>query len=59
MSKNGDIELIDEVREHVRRIAGVAGIDRIIVLPWVPGQGFSSREEILKLFADRVMARVG
>jgi hypothetical protein len=36
----------------------VAGIDRIIVLPPVPGQGFSSREEILKLFADEVMARV-
>lgn len=48
-----------EVREQVRRIAGVAGISRIIVLPQVPGQGFHSREEILRLFADQVMARLG
>jgi hypothetical protein len=29
------------------------------MLPQVPGQGFSSRDEILKLFADQVSARDG
>jgi 5,10-methylenetetrahydromethanopterin reductase len=48
----------EEVLAQVRRVATVPEIRRIIVLPQVPGQGFSEREEILKLFADEVMAKV-
>jgi 5,10-methylenetetrahydromethanopterin reductase len=48
----------DEVREQVRGITGVAGIARIILLPQVPGQAFVEREQVLRLFADQVMARV-
>ncbi|HXH83158.1 MAG TPA: LLM class flavin-dependent oxidoreductase [Candidatus Tectomicrobia bacterium] len=48
----------DEVVEQVRRVATVPGIARIVILPQVPGQGFGTREEILTLFADEVMARV-
>jgi hypothetical protein len=40
-------------------VAGVRGIDRIAILPQAPGQGFQPRDEILKMFADGVMARVG
>jgi alkanesulfonate monooxygenase SsuD/methylene tetrahydromethanopterin reductase-like flavin-dependent oxidoreductase (luciferase family) len=48
----------DEVREQVRGIMGVAGVGRIILLPQVPGQDFVQREQVLRLFADEVMARV-
>ncbi|HET7876299.1 MAG TPA: LLM class flavin-dependent oxidoreductase [Methylomirabilota bacterium] len=48
-----------EVREQVRRIASVPEIRRIIILPQVPGRGFLEREQILRLFADEVMAKVG
>jgi alkanesulfonate monooxygenase SsuD/methylene tetrahydromethanopterin reductase-like flavin-dependent oxidoreductase (luciferase family) len=49
----------DEVREQVRRVMTVPEIGRIILLPQVPGAGFDSREHILTLFAEEVMARVG
>jgi len=49
----------DEVLEQVRRVQQVPGVSRIIVLPQVPGHGFAEREEILRLFAGEVMARVG
>jgi alkanesulfonate monooxygenase SsuD/methylene tetrahydromethanopterin reductase-like flavin-dependent oxidoreductase (luciferase family) len=47
-----------EVVEQVRRVATVPEIGRIIILPQVPGQGFSEREEILTTFADEVMAKI-
>ena len=49
----------DEVREQVRRVMTVPEIGRIILLPQVPGTGFESREHILTLFAEEVMAHVG
>ena len=49
----------EEVRDQVQRVAGVRGIDRIAILPQAPGQGFQERDEILRMFADGVMARVG
>ena len=48
----------DDVREQVQRVAGVGGINRIILLPQVPGQDFVDREQVLRLFADQVMARL-
>ena len=48
----------DDVREQVRRVMTVPEIGRIILLPQVPGMGFDSREHILTLFAEEVMARV-
>ena len=42
----------DEVVAQVRRIIEVREVGRIIILPQVPGAGFSEREAILKLFAD-------
>jgi len=48
----------DEVREQVRAIMGVPGVGRIILLPQVPGQAFVEREQVLRLFAEQVMARV-
>jgi 5,10-methylenetetrahydromethanopterin reductase len=48
----------EKVREQVERVANVAGIDRIAILPQVPGQGFLQRERILRMFAEEVMARV-
>jgi 5,10-methylenetetrahydromethanopterin reductase len=48
----------EEVREQVERVASVPGIDRIAILPQAPGEGFAPREEILRLFADGVMARL-
>jgi 5,10-methylenetetrahydromethanopterin reductase len=48
----------DEVREQVRRVMTVPEIDRIIILPQNPGQGFLERESILRTFADEVMARL-
>lgn len=47
-----------EVVEQVRRVATVPEIRRIIILPQVPGPGFSEREEILTTFADEVMAKI-
>jgi 5,10-methylenetetrahydromethanopterin reductase len=48
----------EEVREQVRAIMGVEGVGRIILLPQVPGQDFVEREEVLRLFAEQVMARL-
>jgi 5,10-methylenetetrahydromethanopterin reductase len=48
----------EEVREQVRAIIGVGGVGRIILLPQVPGQDFVEREEVLRLFAEQVMARL-
>ena len=43
----------------MERVASVRGIGRIAILPQVPGEGFQQREEILRMFAEGVMARVG
>jgi 5,10-methylenetetrahydromethanopterin reductase len=48
----------DDVREQVQRVVGVRGVNRIILLPQVPGQDFVQREQVLRLFADEVMARL-
>jgi 5,10-methylenetetrahydromethanopterin reductase len=48
----------EDVRAQVERLAGVGGVGRIILLPQVPGQDFVEREQVLRLFADRVMARL-
>ena len=48
----------EEVRAQVERVARVPGIDRIAILPQVPGQGFQQREQVLRMFAEDVMARV-
>jgi 5,10-methylenetetrahydromethanopterin reductase len=48
----------EEVREQVERVASVNGIDRIAILPQAPGDGFQPREQILRLFAEDVMAKV-
>ncbi|MGH7324564.1 MAG: LLM class flavin-dependent oxidoreductase [Candidatus Rokuibacteriota bacterium] len=47
-----------EVVEQVRRVMQVPEVSRVIILPQVPGRGFGEREEILRLFAEEVMARV-
>lgn len=47
-----------EAVDQVRRVATVPEIARIVILPQVPGGGFGEREEMLRLFADEVMARV-
>jgi len=49
----------DEIVERVRAIAKIPQVSRIAVLPQVPGDRLTDREEILRLFADQVMARVG
>ena len=49
----------EEVQAQVRRVMTVPEIGRIILLPQVPGMGFDSRESILTLFAEEVMARLG
>jgi 5,10-methylenetetrahydromethanopterin reductase len=48
----------EEVREQVLAITGVGGVGRIILLPQVPGQDFVEREDVLRLFAEQVMARL-
>jgi 5,10-methylenetetrahydromethanopterin reductase len=48
----------EEVRERVRRIMTVPEIDRVIVLPQAPGEGFIAREQHFTLFAEEVMARL-
>jgi 5,10-methylenetetrahydromethanopterin reductase len=48
-----------EVVEQVGRIAReVPEIGRIIILPQVPGDAYLGRDEILRMFAEEVMARV-
>jgi alkanesulfonate monooxygenase SsuD/methylene tetrahydromethanopterin reductase-like flavin-dependent oxidoreductase (luciferase family) len=47
-----------EVVEQVRRLRDVPEIGRVIILPQVPEQEFIPREDILRLFADEVMARL-
>ncbi len=49
----------EEVLGQVRRVMEVPAVSRIIILPQVPGTGFSEREATLKLFAEEVIARVG
>jgi 5,10-methylenetetrahydromethanopterin reductase len=46
-----------EVREQARRVMQVREVKRVIILPQVPGSGVE-REDILRLFADEVMARL-
>ncbi len=47
-----------EIVEQVGRIAReVPEIGRIIILPQVPGDAYLGRDEILKMFADEVVAR--
>jgi 5,10-methylenetetrahydromethanopterin reductase len=48
----------EEVAAQVRRVMEVPSIGRIIILPQVPDRAFVDREEILKVFAEEVMARV-
>jgi 5,10-methylenetetrahydromethanopterin reductase len=48
----------EEVREQVLGIMNVGGVGRIILLPQVPGQDFVQREDVLRLFAEQVMARL-
>ena len=48
----------EEVRDQVRRVMTVPEIGRIILLPQVPGAGFDTREHILTLFAEEVIARL-
>ena len=48
----------DDVREQVQLVASVGGVNRVILLPQVPGQDFVQREQVLRLFADEVMARL-
>jgi len=48
----------EEVREQVLAIMGVGGVGRIILLPQVPGQDFVEREDVLRLFAEQVIARL-
>ncbi len=48
----------EDVREQVQRVAAVGGVRRIILLPQVPGHDFVEREQVLRLFADHVMARL-
>jgi alkanesulfonate monooxygenase SsuD/methylene tetrahydromethanopterin reductase-like flavin-dependent oxidoreductase (luciferase family) len=48
-----------EVAERVGAISGVPGLQRLVMVPQVPGQGFVEREELLREFADTVMGRVG
>ena len=47
----------DDVRMQVDRLAGVAGLTRVIAFPQAPGTGFAAREEILKMFAEAVASR--
>jgi hypothetical protein len=42
----------------VQRVASLGGVNRIILLPQVPSQDFVEREQVLRLFADHVMARL-
>jgi len=39
-------------------VASLGGVNRIILLPQVPGQDFVEREQVLRLFADQVLARL-
>jgi 5,10-methylenetetrahydromethanopterin reductase len=48
----------EDVREQVRALQAVKGLGRVIILPQVPDRAFVDREEILRLFADEVMARL-
>jgi 5,10-methylenetetrahydromethanopterin reductase len=47
-----------DVVEQVRRIMDVSEIGRIIILPQVPEVGFLPREDILRMFAHEVIARL-
>ncbi len=48
----------DEVVEPVRRVRQVPGVNRIIILPQVPGRDFDALEDMFRLFAEEVTACV-
>lgn len=48
----------EDVAEQVRRVMQVPEIGRIIILPQAPAGDFTSREDILRMFAQEVMAKV-
>lgn len=48
----------EEVRGQVERLRAVSGLSRVIVFPQAPDAGFGTREAIVTMFADEVMARV-
>jgi 5,10-methylenetetrahydromethanopterin reductase len=47
----------DDIGAQVARLAGVAGLTRVIAFPQAPGAGFAAREEILTMFADALLRR--
>ena len=48
----------EEVRRQVSGIMGVEGVKHIVITPQVPGEGFIEREEIFRMFAEEVIARI-
>jgi 5,10-methylenetetrahydromethanopterin reductase len=48
----------EDLVEQVRRLREVPEISRVILLPQVSGAGFMTRDEILTMFANEVMARL-
>lgn len=48
----------DEVVAQVRPLAQVPEVGRVIILPQVPDQDFMRREDILRMFADEVVAKL-
>jgi 5,10-methylenetetrahydromethanopterin reductase len=48
----------DDLVERIRAIEALTEIRRIAILPQVPGEAFTERERIVRMFADEVMARV-
>ncbi len=48
----------EDVVAQVRRLQEVPEISRVIILPQVPDRDFIPREDILRMFADEVMARL-
>jgi 5,10-methylenetetrahydromethanopterin reductase len=47
----------DDIGAQVARLAGVAGLTRVIAFPQAPGAGFAAREEILTMFAGALLRR--
>jgi 5,10-methylenetetrahydromethanopterin reductase len=48
----------EDVAAQVRRLREVPEIGRVIILPQVPDKDFPPREDILRMFADEVMAKL-
>jgi 5,10-methylenetetrahydromethanopterin reductase len=46
-----------DVGAQIARLAGVAGLTRVIAFPQAPGAGFAAREELLTMFAETVLSR--